>query len=415
MTNNGKGERHIFKKLSNFLQVWVSKFTKDRITMLSSGIVYTTLISIVPFVSFLVAFLSLFDLLRPFYTTIAELFTALFGDLAGGQLVSMIESYSKNAGGLGIFGLISFSITSVLLINKVWTVINQIYRSSSANMSVVRRSVVFFTTLIVGVFLLTAYFAAKSIFSKWTMKIFGWGFYNHSFIRNFRFITPILIGWLFLFFMIKVAPNAKVNLLSAAIGGIVGSLGMYLVNIAFSTIITKILKYSVIYGSFAAVFFFLLWVHLTWIVIFGAVEVSYVHQYQPGKETIAKPISPAEQLANGVNVMMVIGQKYRLGKGPTRIRDITDRLLMNERQLYGVLDLLEEMNFIISVNPTKTAFVPARPLEDLKVVELVGGLYGKVYLEQNIDTIGDSIATQISANGIKNLASLSVANLVERL
>ncbi len=113
--------------------------------------------------------------------------------------------------------------------------------------------------------------------------------------------------------------------------------------------------------------------------------------------------------------MMVIGQKYRLGKGPTRIRDITDRLLMNERQLYGVLDLLEEMNFIISVNPTKTAFVPARPLEDLKVVELVGGLYGKVYLEQNIDTIGDSIATQISANGIKNLASLSVANLVERL
>ncbi|MCB5231185.1 MAG: hypothetical protein LHW55_06140, partial [Candidatus Cloacimonetes bacterium] len=139
------------------------------------------------------------------------------------------------------------------------------------------------------------------------------------------------------------------------------------------------------------------------------------HQYQPGKETIAKPISPAEQLANGVNVMMVIGQKYRLGKGPTRIRDITDRLLMNERQLYTVLDLLEEMNFIISVNPTKTAFVPARPLEDLKVVELVGGLYGKVYLEQNIDTIGDSIATQISANGIKNLASLSVANLVERL
>jgi uncharacterized BrkB/YihY/UPF0761 family membrane protein len=40
-----------------FLEVWYGKFTKDRITILASGIVYTTLISIVPFVSFLVAFL----------------------------------------------------------------------------------------------------------------------------------------------------------------------------------------------------------------------------------------------------------------------------------------------------------------------------------------------------------------------
>ena len=121
----------ILRRLVLFLEVWYGKFTKDRITILASGIVYTTLISIVPFVSFLVAFLSLFNLLQPFYDTIAEIFTSIFGETAGGQLATMIEGYSKNASGLGVFGLISFIVTSILLINKVWAIVNQLYRSSA--------------------------------------------------------------------------------------------------------------------------------------------------------------------------------------------------------------------------------------------------------------------------------------------
>jgi hypothetical protein len=74
-----------------------------------------------------------------------------------------------------------------------------------------------------------------------------------------------------------------------------------------------------------------------------------------------------------------------------------------------------EKQFILPTNPTRTAYVPARPLEDLKVVHLVESLYGEVYLEQNLDTIGDSIASQIHARGIKTLGNLSVANLVERV
>ena len=404
--SNGQNEIPLYKRLIKFLQVWYKKFSSDRITILASGIVYTTLISIIPFVSFLVAFLSTFDLLRPFFNLINELFTTIFGDVAGGQLAMMIEGYSKNASGLGVFGLISFTVTSILLINKVWSIVNQLYHSATPNMNVVRRSVVFLSTLVVGAILLGAYFSVKSLMSNWSMTLLGWDLYNRTIIRVVKFFAPWVIGWLFLFFMIKVAPNAKVNPISAAIGALVGSVGMYIVNILFSTIITQILNYSVIYGSFAALFFFLLWVHILWVVIFGAVEVSYVHQYQPEKEALVKPISPAEQLANGINVMMIIGQKYRDGDGPTKIRDITDRLLMNEQQLYAVLELLVSMGYVLPTNSSLSSYVPARPLEDLKVVELVNSLYGEIYLEQSLETIGDSIATQTSSNGIKTLEIL---------
>ncbi|MDD2297482.1 MAG: YihY/virulence factor BrkB family protein [Sphaerochaetaceae bacterium] len=424
MSKEKKGKKNISqrKKRSNFLgrsitflEVWYGKFLKDRITLLASGIVYTTLISIVPFISFLVAFLSLFNVLQPFYTILAELFTSIFGEVAGNQLVEMIAQFSSNASGLGVIGLISFIITSMLLINKVWAVINQIYRTASTNMNIVRRSLGFLTILIVGAILLGAYISVKSLLSSWVARILGWQFFENIPLVLLRFLVPWMIGWLFLFLMILVAPNAKVSGVSAAIGGLVGTLGMYVVNYLFSTLISKALSYSVIYGSFATVFLFLLWVYMLWVVILAAVEVSYVHQYQPAKGTLVKPVSPAEQLANGINVMMVIGQKYRNKGGETKIRDITDRLLMNERQLFAVLDLLVHENFIIATNNTKTAYVPARPLEDLKVVKLVGALYGEVYLEQNLDTIGDSIASQINAKGIKTLGSLTVSNLVERV
>lgn len=405
----------VLKRLVIFLEVWYGKFLKDRISILASGIVYTTLISIVPFISFLVAFLSLFNVLQPFYNLLTELFTAIFGDMAGGQLVTMIERFSGNASGLGIFGLVSFIVTSILLFNKVWAVVNQLYRSAQTNMSVVRRSAGFLVVLIMGAILLGAYISVKSLFSSWVVKVLGWNIHDNAFLIIIRFLGPWVIGWLFLFLIIKIAPNARVSSASASIGALVGTAGMYVVNALFSMLIAKGFDYSVIYGSFAAVFLFLLWIYMIWIVILGAVEVSYVHQYQPEKATLVKPVSPAEQLANGVNIMMVIGQKYRNGGGETKIRDITDRLLMNERQLYSVLDLLVEKKFIIPTNPTRTAYVPARPLDDLKVVELVEVLYGEVYLEQNLDTIGDSIASQINERGIKTLGKLSVSNLVERV
>ena len=408
-------KRSLVTRFILFIEVWYGKFMKDRITILASGIVYTTLISLVPFVSFLVAFLALFNVLQPFYTLLAELFTSIFGDEAGGQLVGMIERYSRNASGLGAFGLVSFIITSILLFNKVWSVVNQIYRSASTQMNMVRRSIGFLTVLIVGAILLGAYISVKSLFSTWVIQVLGWNLYNNMMLTSIQVVGPWVIAWLFLFLIIKIAPNAKVSTASASIGSIVGTVGMYLVNALFSALISQVLNYSVIYGSFAAVFLFLLWVYMIWIVILGAVEVSYVHQYQPEKMTLAKPVSPAEQLANGVNVMMVIGQKYRNGGGETKIRDLTDRLLMNERQLFSVLDLLVDKQFILPTNPTRTAYVPARPLEDLKMVELVESLYGEVYLEQNLDTIGDSIASQINARGIRTLGNLSVANLVERV
>jgi membrane protein len=402
-------------KNKEFLDVLLMKFTKDRVTILASGIVYNTLISIIPFVSFLVTFLALFNALNPFYTTLTTLFTSVFGESAGGQLVDMISNYSTNARSLGAVGLISFGITSILLINKIWAVVNHIYRSSGKTHGVMKRTIGFVSILLLGVIFIASYISMKSLFSNWVLQILEWEVYS-TFVKFFlQYIGPWIIAWLFIFTTIMIAPESKVSSLSASIGALIATIGMYIINLIFSSLVNILFGLSVIYGSFAVVFLFLLWIYFIWIVILLGVEVSYIHQYRPDKTSISHPISPAEQMANGINVMMVIGANYKDGKGNTTIKDITERLLMNEEQLFSILELLERKKYILSTNPLGTSFIPGQPLENLKVVDLAEALYGKVYLEQNLDTVGDALSSQIHIKGIKTLGNLSIAHLLERV
>ncbi len=145
----------------------------------------------------------------------------------------------------------------------------------------------------------------KSLFSNWVLQILEWEVYS-TFVKFFlQYIGPWIIAWLFIFTTIMIAPESKVSSLSASIGALIATIGMYIINLIFSSLVNILFGLSVIYGSFAVVFLFLLWIYFIWIVILLGVEVSYIHQYRPDKTSISHPISPAEQMANGINVMMV--------------------------------------------------------------------------------------------------------------
>ncbi len=397
------------------LEVLLTKFKKDQIPILASGIVYNTLISVIPFISFLVTFLTLFNVLQPFYESLTALFISVFGEGAGKELVDLVESYSGNAASLGVVGLISFGLTSILLLNKVYSVVNHIYDSNIHKENMVKRTGAFITALLLGVILVATFVGLKSVFSSFVINLLEWEFYSRIVRILLQYILPWLIAWMFVFLILKVAPKSKVNTASAALGALFATAGMFLTNTFFSAVVNSLFGLSVIYGSFAVVFIFLLWIYVIWLVILLGAEISYVHQYRPDKNTLSHPISPAEQLANGINVVMVIGARFRDGKGETKVREISDRLLMNEKQLFEILRILEGGHFVLATNSLRTSYIPAQPLEALKVKDIVEDLFGEVYLEQNLDTAGNAISSQVHQKGISTLGNLSIAQLLERV
>jgi membrane protein len=105
----------------------------------------------------------------------------------------MIETYTGNATSLGVIGIISFIITSLLLINKVWSVINQIYHTS-VNRNPLRRFAGFLTFLIVGTLLLAAYFSVQSVMSTWYTRLMGLPAIS-GWLKVVQTVSPWIITW----------------------------------------------------------------------------------------------------------------------------------------------------------------------------------------------------------------------------
>ncbi len=404
-----------FSHAGSFVSLCLRNVLRDQVTNMASALVYTSLMALVPCLTFIFVFLGAFGVLQAVTDAVTQFMVDIFGTEAGLEIVQMISSYTGNATSLGVVGIISFIITSILLINKVWTIVNQIYHTSM-NRNPLKRFAGFLTFMVVGTLMLAAYFSIQSVLSGWFTTLMGrpavvgW-------MQLVKVVVPWLIIWAGLFLLIFFVPNAKVRFGSAALGSFCGMIGVVILNAAYTRLSSMLVTYSVIYGSVAVVFLFLLYMFVMWVIALCSVEIAYVHQYRPGKQpSRGLPQSPARQMSEGVNIMMLVGSNYKSGKGATTIRELTQRLLIPDRRLYGYLDLLTGLHYILPTNNGRTAFIPARPLEDLKIQTLVNSLYGFEGMEGEVqDTPGEAVALQIQGHGIDSLGNLTIENLLERV
>ena len=402
------------KHARQFLQTVFRQSIRDNILNSASGLVYSTLLAIVPALTFLFTFFNALGVLGPLVDVLNLWFVELAGAEAGSELMSMINHYTRNATSLGVVGLISFLVTMVLLVNKAWSVINKIYRSSR-NSNPVKRFAGFLTFLIVASLLLAAYVSMESALTSWYFKILG-----IPIGRGFgalRTFGPTLIIALIIFLLIYFVPNTKVRFNAALLGSVSGMVIITVFN-KFTSLLTRMAtNFSVIYGSFAAVFLFLFFCYVFWATIFFSVELAYVFQFRPDGSTITGlPQSPALQLSEGTNIMMLIGSNFRDGKGPTTIKEMLDRLVIPYNRLQAFLQLLTQLGFITPTNNSYTAFIPNKPLENLRLQDLVTALYGLESMDEvERDTAGEAVAREVEVKGIASLGSLTIENLLQRI
>ena len=402
------------KHAHQFLLTVVRQSTRDNILNSAAGLVYSTLLAIVPALTFLFTFFNALGVLEPLLQVLNQWFSELAGAEAGGELMAMISRYTRNATSLGVVGLVSFLVTMVLMVNKAWSIINRIYRSSR-NYNPIKRFAGFITFLIVASLLLAAYVSMESSLSSWYFKILdipiGRGL---TVIWTFG---PTLIIILILFLLISFVPNTKVRFNAALLGSLSGMVIITVFSKLTSLLTRKATNYSVIYGSFAAVFLFLFLCYVFWATILFSVELAYVFQFRPdGSAIVGLPQSPALQLSEGTNIMMLIGSNFKEGKGATTTREMLDRLAIPYNCLQAFLQLLTQLGFITATNNSYTAFIPNKPLETLKLQDLVTALYGFQTMDEvERDTAGEAVAREVEQKGIASLGTLTLENLLERI
>ncbi len=258
------------------MKKFFKEFGDNSSSMLSNGMVYSTLLAVVPCFAVIYAILNLFGVLDPVVAILEEYIIGTFGADTGETLMGYITMFTENAMSMGIISMLSFAVTFVLLIDKIFTVINKIYNTKKAGNPIIRylKYIGIIVLGIVGI-VLSVFIVGRFNSLSLRMRAITKLSFLETIVKNG---LPIAIIFGIMCAAIYLIPNCKVNFKSGMIGSIVGTLGILILSSLFSFVVGRSVKYSVIYGSLATLMFSFMFLSYLWKIVFASVTLSYVHQ-----------------------------------------------------------------------------------------------------------------------------------------
>ncbi len=192
-------------------------------------------------------------------------------------------------------------------------------------------------------------------------------------------ILPLFVIWGLFAFVYVFLPNGKVKLGSALLGGILAGTIYHVVQWAYLSFQIGINRYNAIYGSFAALPLFLVWLQLSWLIVLYGAEVCFAHQnvHTYEFEPDCLKISPAFRRLVTLAVAQLCVKMFKDGVPPPTAAEISQKLgtpirLVNET-LYDLTeaDILSE---VVGEANSSIAYQPGINIESLTIKGVIDRL-----------------------------------------
>ncbi len=190
----------------------------------------------------------------------------------------------------------------------------------------------------------------------------------YEYVFELSGVAGIIIAFSFLYSFI---PNTKVRLVPALIGGLTAGILWYLVQFAFIRIHVGVTSYNAIYGAFAAIPVFLIWMYVNWLVVLIGAEVSFAFQNYRNYYEISKgsDISFSNRFRLACLIVYEICRNFDCGNGPWGAGNtFTDDNIAPAVAVRDILSQLAEERVIIGVENNK--FVPGAPTELIRLDQI---------------------------------------------
>jgi membrane protein len=192
-------------------------------------------------------------------------------------------------------------------------------------------------------------------------------------------ILPYAVLWLVFTFIYVFMPNTKVKMKSALWGGILAGTIYQLVQLAYITFQIGVSNYGAIYGSFAALPLFLVWLQMSWLIVLLGAEISFAHQNVATYEFERDCLTVSHSFKRMVALMMtcLCVKNFRNAARPLTADDVSRELEAPIRLIRSVLSELTEARILSEVcsDPREeVAYQPACDIHGLTVAGVVNRL-----------------------------------------
>lgn len=190
-------------------------------------------------------------------------------------------------------------------------------------------------------------------------------------MRLLRF-APYVMVWFLFSFIYLFMPNTKVKWSAGIVAGIISGTLYQLVQWVYITFQVGAAQYSAIYGSFAALPLFLVWLQVSWVVVLFGAEFSFAFQnvdtYEFEDECANASFAFRQRLALLITHSIIT--RFAHGEAPPVSEDMSEHLDIPLRLLRSILDHLIQAGIIRETLPHEfenPGYVPARDIKDITI------------------------------------------------
>lgn len=323
-----------------FIRFVAARFAQDSCAQIAASLTFTTLLSLVPLITIALTLFSAFPVFDDFSTQIkAYLLDNLMPDRAGKIITHYMEQFAESATRLTAVGIVFLAVTAMWMMLTIEQAFNTIWQVSRPR-PLLKRLVIYWAVLTLAPLLVGASLSLTS----WLVGL-SMGYAKEIPLVGVDILKmlPVLFTTLAFAMLFQLVPNRYVPRSHALIGAIVAAVVFETMNRVFGYYISHFPTYKLVYGAFASVPIFLMWIYLSWLTILsGAVIAASLSHWRTPE---ARYLPPVVRMLDALRVLRLMSDGLQQGKVMT-FPELSRALRLGYDSLETILERLESADMV---------------------------------------------------------------------
>lgn len=342
-----------------FLKEVFRQFVENETSLSASSLAYTSLLSLVPFMTVLVTIFAAFPQFGNVSDQIQDFIFSNFVPTSGKVVQEYINNFVDKSRNLKLSMSLFVFVTSIMMMYTMEKALNRIWDAKPSG-NAIRKIIMYWTVLTMGPLLVGGGIALTS-------TMFSYSGLEGIKVYLVKFL-PVIASTIGFFLIYLIVPNRKVSVKSAIVGALVAAILFEMAKRGFAWYVTTFPSYQTVYGTLAVIPIFLFWVYLSWNIILLGGTIAATLETSRWRGHV-------QSYSADQRFLVVIDILYLLWTASTRgmvvsIHDVFERLNnIPDDEIYQQLDWLEA-NQLIETNQDGDYFL----LRDMESIS-IGALY----------------------------------------
>lgn len=330
-----------FDRTWAYLRFLLTSFFKDDCTYRASALTFTSLLAIVPLMSVSITILTAFPDFSDWVKPIQNFIFDNFVPATGREIQQYLETFTQQASKLSLFGLAFLFVTSVLLMFTIERAMNRIWKVQKQRLGP-SAFLLYWTILSLSPLLLGLSIAASSYLMTLPLLSQASAMGANSLLH----VAPFLLSFLGLSFLYIVVPNCRVSLPHGLIGALIAAIFFEAAKFAFRFYLGHFHTYELLYGAFAIVPLFFVWVYWVWLIVLFGAEIA--HSCSAFRYRIKSYV--IDEFTQSIEWLYLLWQAQSKGEGLAIDDLLAHEYLASDIQPEAVLQRLHQAKLVQFIN-----------------------------------------------------------------